>query len=140
MVHLRLKNCTFLVNWLMFASQFFLLINLLHPHYSSGCTAFRIVRFNRLVVWYQPSAAELLHIHEPRFYTDCSVLRSAAAATSIFKESVRYLHNRCFNVKAHHQANLACKIQSRSLAVKCVSADSGLSVFVLVEMLSPCQV
>jgi hypothetical protein len=90
--------------------------------------------------------AERLHIQEPRFYTDCSVLASAAAATSIFEDSghwvirpilasirassafcgSRIAHtNRCFNVKAHHQAKLACKIQTRSPVVRCLSSDIG---------------
>lgn len=90
--------------------------------------------------------AERLHIQEPRFYTDCSVLASEAATTSIFEDSghwvirpilasirassafcaSRIAHtNRCFNVKAHHQAKLACKIQTRSLAVRCLSSDTG---------------
>jgi hypothetical protein len=91
--------------------------------------------------------AEILHIQEPRFYTDCSVLASAVAAKSIFKDSGHWVirpilaairasstfhgsrishTNRCFNVKAHHQAKLACKIKIRTLAVRCLSTDSNL--------------
>lgn len=90
--------------------------------------------------------ADLLHIPEPQYYTDCSVLVSAAAASSIFKVTghwnirpilasiqaspsfirTRVAHiNRCFNVKAHHQAKLAIKIKDRPVAFRCLSSDTG---------------
>ena len=86
--------------------------------------------------------ADILHIPEPQYYTDCSVLASAAAASSIFKvtghwnirhilasiqASPSFIHtrvahiNRCFNVKAHHQAKLAIKIKNRPVALRCLS-------------------
>jgi hypothetical protein len=90
--------------------------------------------------------ADALHIQEPQYYTDCSVLASATTATSIFQGaghwnirpilaniqaspsflSSRVTHiNRCFNVKAHHQAKLAIKVQNRPVAFRCLSSDSG---------------
>ena len=90
--------------------------------------------------------ADTLHIQEPHYYTDCSVLASAAAATSIFKDaghwnirpilatiqaspsfiSSRVAHiNRCFNIKAHHQAKLAFKIQNRPVAFRCLCSGAG---------------
>ncbi|CAM0909473.1 unnamed protein product [Alopecurus aequalis] len=90
--------------------------------------------------------ADTLHIPEPQYYTDCNVLASAAAATSIFEVTghwsirpilasiqaspsfirTRVAHiNGCFNVKAHHQAKLAIKIKNRLVAIKCLSSDTG---------------
>ena len=90
--------------------------------------------------------ADTLHIPEPQYHTDCSVLASAAAASSIFKVSAhwnirpilasiqaspafsrsRVEHiNRCFNVKAHHQAKLAIKIKNGPVAFRCLASDTG---------------
>jgi hypothetical protein len=90
--------------------------------------------------------ADSLRIQQPHFYTDCSVLASAAASTSIFKESGHWnirpiiasiqasssfkgnkvTHiNRCYNIKAHHQAKLATKISNRQVALRCLSSDTG---------------
>ena len=90
--------------------------------------------------------ADALHIPEPQYYTDCSVLASAAATTSIFKVTchwnirpilasiqaspsfshTRVAHtNRCFNVKAHHQAKLAIKIKNRPVGFRCLASDTG---------------
>jgi hypothetical protein len=90
--------------------------------------------------------ADLLQVQDPHFYTDCSVLASAATATTVFaaqghweirpqlaaiqaSSSFRYSNishiNRSRNVKAHHQARLALRIQTRSLAVRCLSSVTG---------------
>jgi hypothetical protein len=90
--------------------------------------------------------ADSLRIHRSHFYTDCSVLASAAALTSIFKEvghsnirpiiaSIqasssfmrrRLTHiNRCYNIKAHHQAKLATRISNRPVALRCIYSDTG---------------
>jgi ribonuclease HI len=90
--------------------------------------------------------AGLLHIQDTHFYTDCSVLASAVASTDIFaapshwevrplmaqiqscpafqRNRVAHIH-RSGNVKAHHQARLAMKIQSTSLAIRCLSSGAG---------------
>lgn len=90
--------------------------------------------------------AELLHIQEPFFQTDSSVLASAAAAPDVFnapghwevrplleqiqacssfqRNGVSHIH-RSYNVKAHHQARLALKIKSSSLAIHCLSSALG---------------
>jgi hypothetical protein len=90
--------------------------------------------------------ADLLHVQDPRFYTDCSVLASAATATTVFAaqghwkirpqlaaiqashsircNNVSHTH-RSRNVKAHHQARLALRIQTVRLAVRCLSSDTG---------------
>ena len=90
--------------------------------------------------------ADTLRIQDPQYYTDCSVLAAAAAAKSIFKDTChwnirpvlasiqaspsfgrnRVAHvNRCFNVKAHHQAKLATKIQNRPVAFRRLFSDTG---------------
>jgi hypothetical protein len=90
--------------------------------------------------------ADLLQVQDPRFYTDCSVLASAATATTVFaaqghwkirpqlaaiqaSHSIRCNNvshiNRSRNVKAHHQARLALRIQTVPLAVRCLSSDTG---------------
>jgi hypothetical protein len=95
--------------------------------------------------------AGILNIQEPHYYTDCLVLASAATKKSIFKEAghwnvrpmlasilaspsfvrSRVVHiNRCFNVKAHHQAKLAIKIQNRPVAFRCLCSDSTGSCIV----------
>jgi hypothetical protein len=92
--------------------------------------------------------ADLLHIQEPHFFTDCSVLKSAASTTSILSapghwiirpiladiQKTEAFHpnrishvNRCFNFKAHHQARLGLRIQASSLAFRCLSSHTGLS-------------
>lgn len=93
--------------------------------------------------------ADTLSIQEPNFYTDCSVLASSAASTSIFKEaghwsirpilaliqsspsfmSSRLNHiNRSYNIKAHHQAKLATKLLNRHVALRCISSDTGACI------------
>jgi ribonuclease HI len=88
--------------------------------------------------------AEALQLQEPYFFTDSSVLAKAAVASSIFTapghwvvrpqiaaikanpsfQASRISHiHRSANYKAHHQARLAKKIQSRSLAIRCLSSD-----------------
>jgi hypothetical protein len=88
--------------------------------------------------------ADLLNLQEPHFYTDSSILASAAAATSIVNapghwairpllasiqasnsfhaNKISHIH-RSSNVKAHHQARLATKIKSRTLSIRCLSSD-----------------
>jgi ribonuclease HI len=90
--------------------------------------------------------AGLPHIQDTHFYTDSSVLASAVASTDIFaapshwevrplmaqiqlypafqRNRVAHIH-RSRNVKAHHQARLAMKIQSTSLAIRCLSSGAG---------------
>ena len=90
--------------------------------------------------------AEILHFQQPHFYTDSSILATAAAATNIvtapghwtirpliaaiqssscFQPSrVTHLH-RSYNIKAHHQARLATRIQTGALSIRCLCADSG---------------
>jgi hypothetical protein len=90
--------------------------------------------------------ADLMHIKDPYFYTDSSVLASAASATDIFlapghwevrpllaqiqscpsfqHSRISHIH-RSRNVKAHHQARLALKIQSTTLAIRCLSSGVG---------------
>jgi hypothetical protein len=83
--------------------------------------------------------ADILQLQGPQFYTDCLVLTSAAASEDITMASEhwsirpllaeiqgnnsfqasRILHlHRSSNVKAHHSAKLALKIQSRNLHVQ----------------------
>jgi hypothetical protein len=90
--------------------------------------------------------ADLMHIKDPYFYTDSSVLASAASATDIFlapghwevrpllaqiqscssfqRSRISHIH-RSRNVKAHHQARLALKIQSTTVAIRCLSSGVG---------------
>jgi hypothetical protein len=90
--------------------------------------------------------ADLMHIKDPYFYTDSSVLASAASATDIFlapghwevrpllaqiqscpsfqHSRISHIH-RSRNVKAHHQARLALKIQSTTVAIRCLSSGVG---------------
>jgi hypothetical protein len=90
--------------------------------------------------------AEFLKLREPRYYTDSSVLASAAAASNIAEapghwmirphlariqasssfnvNRIAHLH-RSSNVKAHHQARLATKIQTRSLVIRCLCSRTG---------------
>jgi hypothetical protein len=90
--------------------------------------------------------ADLMHIQEPLFHTDCSVLASAVTAIDIFtapghwevrpllaqiqscpsfqRNRIAHIH-RSKNVKAHHQARLALKIQFTSLAIRCLSSVTG---------------
>jgi hypothetical protein len=86
--------------------------------------------------------AERLSIQEPTYFTDCLALALEVGATSIFNTKGHWIirpllaaiqessafqddkiahANRCYNVKAHHQAQLALKIQSRPLAIRCLS-------------------
>jgi hypothetical protein len=105
--------------------------------------------------------ADTLRIQEPQYYTDCSVLASATAATSIFKDvghwnirpilafvqaSPSFLRSRvarisrCFNVKAHHQAKLATKIQNRHIAFRCLFSEKGPCIartFLAMSSVSP---
>ena len=90
--------------------------------------------------------AQTLHIPEPQYYTDYSILTSAAVASYIFQVtshsdirpilasiqvSPSFIHTRvahinmCFNVKAHHQAKLAINIKNRRLAFRCLSSNAG---------------
>ena len=90
--------------------------------------------------------ADLLHIQEPHFFTDCSILKSAASTTSILNapghwiirpiladiQATNAFHpsriahvNRCFNIKAHHQARLGLRIKSSFLAFRCLSSCPG---------------
>ena len=90
--------------------------------------------------------ADLLHPQEPRFYTDSSILASASAATNIvaapghwmirpltaaIQSSNSFQANRIShlprssNVKAHHQARLAIKIQNKSLVFRCLCSNAG---------------
>lgn len=90
--------------------------------------------------------AEVLQLQEPYFYTDSSILASAAAATNIitapghwtirpliaaiqastsFQPSrITHLHRSC-NVKAHHQARLATRIQTNDLSIRCLCSNLG---------------
>jgi hypothetical protein len=91
--------------------------------------------------------ADLLHIQEPHFFTDCSILESAASTTSILSapghwiirpiladiQKTEAFHpnrishvSRCFNFKAHHQARLGLRIQASSLAFRCLPSHTGL--------------
>ncbi|XP_051190177.1 uncharacterized protein [Lolium perenne] len=87
--------------------------------------------------------ADLLQVQDPRFYTDCAVLVSAATTASVFAtqrhweirperaairsspsfrcNNISHI-NRSTNIKAHHHARLALRIQS--LAVCCLSDDT----------------
>jgi hypothetical protein len=88
--------------------------------------------------------ADLLHIEEPQFFTDCSTLEAATKATSVLNapghwvirpiladiqatyafHPSRVAHiTRCFNFKAHHQARLGLRLQSTSLAFRCLSSS-----------------
>jgi hypothetical protein len=50
-------------------------------------------------------------------------------ATSVFHSS-RIAHiNRCYNVKAHHQARLGLRLSSSSLAFRCLSSSAGQCLF-----------
>ena len=90
--------------------------------------------------------AEILQLQEPRFYTDNSVLASASAASDIIATSSHWMIRpliaaiqssnsfqsdrinhlpRSFNVKDHHQACLATKIQNTSLAFRCLCSNTG---------------
>ena len=92
--------------------------------------------------------ADLLQVQNPHFCTDCSVLVSAARSSTVFaapgcwenrpllaeiqaspsfsRNKITHI-NRSNNVKADHQARLALRIQSRSLALRCLctQADQG---------------
>jgi ribonuclease HI len=89
--------------------------------------------------------ADLLQVQDPRFYTDSAVLVSAAKTASVFATqgnweirpelaAIRSSHsfrcnnishiNRSRNIKAHHHARLALRIQTTSLAVRCLSDDT----------------
>jgi ribonuclease HI len=115
-------------------------ISALSPPASSAlqAEAFALLLATRLV--------GALQLQEPCFFTDSSVLAKAATATSLFAapghwavrpqiaaiqanptfQTSRISHiNRSANVKAHHQARLATKIQNRSLAIRCLSSDLG---------------
>lgn len=88
---------------------------------------------------------DVLHIQDPYFYTDCSVLASAALATNIFSAPGHWENrpllaqiqaspsfhqnnighiNRNENIKAHHLARLALKIKSRPVAFRCLCSGS----------------
>jgi hypothetical protein len=88
--------------------------------------------------------ADLFNIQYPQFFTDCSTLELAAKATSILHapghwvirpilaeiQATNAFHrsriahtNRCFNVKAHHQARLGLRLSNSSLAFKCLSSN-----------------
>jgi hypothetical protein len=90
--------------------------------------------------------ADIFRIHDPAFYTDNSVLASAAKASNILSapghwsnrplladiqaapsfNSCRVYHiNRANNTMAHHQAKLAVKIQNRSLLFRCLGLQSS---------------
>jgi hypothetical protein len=90
--------------------------------------------------------ADILQIQEPHFYSDCLVLTSAARSQTVFDapghwenrpllaaiqaspsfHCNRITHiDRSNNVKADHQARLALRIHSRSLAVRCLSSEAG---------------
>jgi hypothetical protein len=90
--------------------------------------------------------AEILQLQGPQFYTDCLVLASAAATDDITMAlghwSIRpiladiqgsnsfharkILHiKRSSNVKAHHHARLALRIQSRNLMIRCLCPSTG---------------
>uniref|UniRef100_A0ACD5Z4N3 Uncharacterized protein n=1 Tax=Avena sativa TaxID=4498 RepID=A0ACD5Z4N3_AVESA len=90
--------------------------------------------------------AEILQLRGPQFYMDCLVLASAVTTDDITKtpghwsirpliadiqrrssfqaSNIFHLHRSC-NVKAHHHARLALKIQSRNLVVRCLCASTG---------------
>jgi hypothetical protein len=90
--------------------------------------------------------AEVLKLREPRYYTDCSILASAAAASNISEapghwmirpqlariqasssfnvNRIAHLH-RSSTVKAHHQARLATKILTGSLVIRCLCSSIG---------------
>jgi hypothetical protein len=90
--------------------------------------------------------ANILQLQEPRFYTDNSVLASAAAATNIvpapghwmirplivdIQSSDSFQANRIShlprssNVTAHHQARFATRLQNRSVTLRCLCLNTG---------------
>lgn len=90
--------------------------------------------------------ADLLQIQDPYYYTDNSVLASAAASPTVFKAPGHWENrphlaaiqaspsfcckkiahiNRCKNFKADHQARLALRIQNTSLAIRCLCSEAG---------------
>jgi hypothetical protein len=97
-------------------------------------------------LWLATMLAEILQIQEPQFFTDSSILASAAAATNIitapghwiirpliaaiqesssFQPSkIAHIH-RSYNVKAHHQARVATRIQTNDLSFRCLCSDSN---------------
>lgn len=87
--------------------------------------------------------AEVLNIQEPKFYTDNSTLVQATKAESIFdagtpwiirptianirasqvfrSQNIEHI-SRCYNIKAHHQARLASRIQAGCTSLyRCLS-------------------
>ena len=90
--------------------------------------------------------ADMLQLQEPRFYTDSSILASAAAASNIIAapshwmirslltdiqasnsfQADRITHlSRSYNVKAHYQARLADRIQNKVLSFRCLCSRTG---------------
>ena len=91
--------------------------------------------------------AEILNVQDPHFFTDCSVLVSAAKSTDILSapgpwnnmpllaqiqnspsfQSGKVAHiSRGNNVKAHHLARLALKVQNSHVLFRCLCLDAGL--------------
>jgi hypothetical protein len=90
--------------------------------------------------------ADLLQLQAPRFFTDNSILTSAATTTNIVQapghwmirpliadiqssnsfqaKRISHLH-RSFNVKAHHQARLATRLHNRTLTFRCLCSNKG---------------
>jgi hypothetical protein len=90
--------------------------------------------------------AEILQLQQPHFYTDSSILATAAAATNIVTapghwtirpliaaiqasssfQSSRITHlQRSYNTKAHHHARLATRIQTNVVSIRCICSESG---------------
>nr|XP_051208314.1 uncharacterized protein LOC127325564 [Lolium perenne] len=91
--------------------------------------------------------AEVFNIQDPHFLTDCLVLASAAKATDIFsapghwdnrpllaqiqnspafqRRNVSHI-NRGNNVKAHHLARLASRMQIRPTVYRCLCSDARI--------------
>ena len=90
--------------------------------------------------------AEILNVQDPHFFTDCSMLVSAVKETDILsapgpwdngpllaqiQNSSSFQHSKVAhiyresNVKAHHLARLALKVQNRHVLFRCLCFDAG---------------
>ncbi|CAM0958575.1 unnamed protein product [Alopecurus aequalis] len=90
--------------------------------------------------------AEMLHIHQPTFLTDKATLATATAtqdllrapghwelrpqlddiAATTFSEALKVFHiSGSLNFRAHHQARLALKLQTRPLSFRCLDTGNG---------------